>query len=159
MRTNRYNSIGILFALPLALFLWQGSSCRSSKANSNGNAPMNANTSTANQSRDLRGTWGGEHIAMEVTDAGATIEYDCAHGRITERIAPDSQGKFEAKGAHTRERGGPTRQGEDEGQPAIYRGSVKDETMTLTVELVENNESVGTFTLTHGKTGRIRKCM
>ena len=120
---------------------------------------MNANTSTASQSRDLRGTWGGEHIAMEVTDAGATIEYDCAHGRITERIAPEADGKFEAKGIHKRERGGPTRQGEDEGQPAVYRGSVKDETMTLTVELVENNESVGTFTLTHGKTGRIRKCL
>lgn len=120
---------------------------------------MNANASTSSQSRDLRGTWGGEHIAMEVTDAGAAIEYDCAHGRITERIAPDAEGKFEAKGIHKRERGGPTRQGEDEGQPANYRGSVKDETMTLTVELVENNESVGTFTLTQGKTGRIRKCM
>ena len=120
---------------------------------------MNANASTAGQSRDLRGNWGGEHIAMEVTDGGATIEYDCAHGRITERIAPAADGKFEAKGIHKRERGGPTRQGEDEGQPAIYRGSLKDETMTLTVELVENNEPVGTFTLTHGKTGRIRKCL
>ena len=120
---------------------------------------MNANTSTASQSRDLRGTWGGQSIAMEVTDAGATIEYDCAHGRITEKISPHADGKFEAKGIHKRERGGPMRQGEDEGQPAIYRGSVKDETMTLTVELAENNEAVGTFTLTQGKTGRIRKCM
>ena len=120
---------------------------------------MNANASTSNQPGDLRGTWGGQSIAMEVTDAGATIEYDCAHGRITGKIAPDAYGKFEAKGIHKRERGGPTRQGEDEGQSAVYRGSVKDETMTLTVELVENNEAVGTFTLTHGKTGRIRKCM
>jgi hypothetical protein len=120
---------------------------------------MNANTSTTSQSRDLRGTWGGEHIAMEVTDAGATIEYDCARGRITEKIVPTGEGKFEAKGIHKRERGGPTRQGEDEGQPAIYRGSVKDETMTLTVELAENKEAAGTFTLTQGKTGRIRKCL
>ena len=120
---------------------------------------MNANASTASQSRDLRGTWGGEHIAMEVTGAGATIEYDCAHGRITERIAPDTDGKFEAKGTHTRERGGPTRQGEDNEQPAIYRGSIKDETMTLRVELTQNNENVGTFTLTHGRSGRIRKCL
>lgn len=61
---------------------------------------MNANSPS--QSRDLRGTWGGEHIAMEVTDAGATIEYDCAHGRITEKIAPNPEGKFETKGVHTR---------------------------------------------------------
>ena len=120
---------------------------------------MNANASTPSPSRDLRGQWGGEHIAMEVTDAGATIEYDCAHGRITEKIAPDAEGKFEAKGVHTRERGGPVREGEDDGQPAIYRGSIKDQTMTLTVELTDNTESAGTFTLTQGKTGRIRKCM
>ena len=120
---------------------------------------MNANRPS--QSRDVRGQWGGEHIAMEVTDGGATIEYDCAHGRITGKIAPDADGKFAAKGIHKRERGGPTRQGEDEDneQPAVYRGSIKDETMTLSVELAQQNESVGTFTLTHGKTGRIRKCM
>ena len=120
---------------------------------------MNANVSTVSQSRDLRGQWGGEHIAMEVTDGGATIEYDCAHGRIMEKIAPGADGKFEAKGVHVRERGGPTRQDEDNEQPAIYRGSIKDETMILTGELTESKESVGTFTLTHGKQGRIRKCL
>lgn len=113
---------------------------------------------TPNQARDLRGQWGGQHIAMEVTDSGATIEYDCAHGRINEKISPDADGKFEAKGVHARERGGPTRQGEDNEQPAVYRGSIKDDTLTLTVELAQNNENVGTFTLTHGKPGRIRKC-
>lgn len=120
---------------------------------------MNVNAATPTQTRDLRGTWGGEHIAMEVTDAGATIEYDCAHGRITERIAPDAEGKFEAKGVHTRERGGPVRQGENDEEPAIYRGSIKNQTMTLAVELTTNNESAGTYTLTQGQTGRIRKCL
>ena len=120
---------------------------------------MSANTSTASQSRNLRGTWGGEHIAMEVTDGGATIEYDCAHGRITEKITPDAEGKFKAKGTHKREHGGPTRDDEDDGQPAIYRGSIKAETMTLTVELAANDESIGTFTLTKGRTGRVRKCL
>lgn len=120
---------------------------------------MNTNASTASQSRDLRGQWGGQHISMQVTDAGAKIEYDCAHGRIEEKIAPNADGKFEAKGVHVRERGGPTRQGEDHEQPAIYRGSIKDDTMTLTVELARNNESAGTFTLTQGSSGRIRKCL
>jgi hypothetical protein len=159
MRTNRYNSISVLFALPFAFVLWQGSSCRSSNANANTNLSMNANASTASQSRDLRGTWGGEHIAMEVSDAGATIEYDCAHGRITEKIVPAGDGKFEAKGVFVRERGGPQRQGEDNEEPATYVGSIKDDTMTLTTKLAQTNESVGTFTLTQGKTGRIRKCL
>lgn len=120
---------------------------------------MNTNSGDAHQPSDLRGQWGGEHISMEVTGDGAKIEYDCAHGRITEKIVPDHQGKFEAKGFHTRERGGPVRLGEDNEQPAVYHGSIKEETMTLTVELTANNETIGTFTLTHGKAGRIRKCL
>lgn len=159
MSKNRYNSIGVLFALPLAFFLWQGSSCRSSNANSNANSTMNANTSTANQSRDLRGTWGGQSIAMEVSDEGAEIEFDCAHGRITEKIAPDADGKFEAKGVFARERGGPQRMGENNEQPAVYRGSIKEKTMTLSIELTRNKENLGTFTLTQGSTGRIHKCL
>lgn len=159
MRKSQYNSIGVLAALPLALFLWQGASCRSSNANSNANPTMNVNANTASQSRDLRGQWGGQHISMQVTDTGAKIEYDCAHGRIEEKIIPDGEGKFEAKGVHARERGGPTRQGEDNEQPAVYRGTIKDKTMTLTVELTQNNESAGTFTLTQGSSGRIRKCL
>jgi hypothetical protein len=157
-RTGRYNSIALVVALPFALCLWQSSSCRSSNPNSNGNSSMNANASTPSQSRDLRGTWGGNHIAMEVSDEGAEIEFDCAHGRITEKISPDADGKFETKGVFERERGGPQRMGENNEQPAVYRGSIKEKTMTLTIELTESKESAGTFTLTHGKQGRILKC-
>lgn len=159
MRSNRYNSIGVLVALPLALFLWQGSSCRSSNANSHANSTMNANAKPPTQARDLRGTWGGQSIAMEVSDEGAEIEFDCAQGRITEKIVPDADGKFETKGVFARERGGPQRMGENNEQPAVYRGSIKEKTMTLTIELTRNNETVGAFTLTQGKTGRIHRCL
>ncbi|HEX5701987.1 MAG TPA: hypothetical protein VFX97_02070 [Pyrinomonadaceae bacterium] len=159
MSPNRYNSIALLFAMPLMLFFWQGSSCRSSNANSNGNASMNANTNKAIQSRDLHGTWGGQSIAMEVSNEGAEIEFDCAHGRITEKIAPDADGKFETKGVFARERGGPQRMGENNEQPAIYRGSIKDRDMTLTIQLKRNNEDIGTFKLTQGNSGRIHKCL
>jgi hypothetical protein len=29
----------------------------------------------------LPGTWGGAHIRLDINDGGATVEYDCAHGR------------------------------------------------------------------------------
>ena len=119
---------------------------------------MNANANASNQKRDLRGTWGGRSIAMEVSDEGAEIEFDCAHGRITEKIAPDADGKFEAKGVFAPERGGPERLGENNEQPALYRGSIQEKTMTLSIELTRNNEDLGTFTLTQGSTGRIHKC-
>jgi len=95
---------------------------------------------------------------MEVTDAGAEIDYDCAHGRITEKIVPDGNGNFSVKGVHVKERPGPVREGEDNERPASYRGTIHDGTMTLTVTLTEKNETVGTFTLTHGKGGRVFKC-
>ena len=43
-----------------------------------------SNNSTRQNTNDLKGTWGGDHISMEVTDSGAEIEYDCAHGSVTE---------------------------------------------------------------------------
>lgn len=120
---------------------------------------MNVNANTTSQERDLRGTWGGQSIAMEVGEGGAEIEFDCAHGRIAEKIAPDGGGKFEAKGVFERERGGPQRMGENNEQPAVYRGSIKEKTMTLSIELTRNNEDLGTFTLTQGSTGKIHKCL
>jgi hypothetical protein len=111
-----------------------------------------------NQNAVAEGSWGGEHISLQVTDAGATIDYDCAHGTITERMVLDRTGKFEAKGFHVRE-GGPVRAGGDEdGKPALYIGTTDGKTLKLTVKLASSGETIGTFDLTHGKSGRIRKC-
>jgi len=158
---NCQNSISMLVFMPLMMFLWQGSSCRTSHSGAvtNSVSTVNANSpSDANQGRAIAGTWGGPHISLEVTENGAEIDYDCAHGRITEKIVPDRNGNFEVKGIHVREHPGPVREGEDNEQPASYRGSIHDDTMTLTVTLTGKNETLGTFTLEHGNSGRVRKC-
>jgi hypothetical protein len=160
IRAHCFHSIALLVALPLALSLSQNSACRSGGTNS-GNGSMNTNSTvvSAVQNQDLSGTWGGQHVAMEVKDSAAEIEFDCAHGRITETIAPDREGKFEAKGVYTPEHGGPLTESENNDQPAVYRGSIREKTMTLTIEVTANHETIGPFTLTHGSRGRIRKCM
>jgi hypothetical protein len=80
--------------------------------------------------------------------------------RITGKIIPDRKRKFVARGVHVREHGAAVRQKEDTtGQPVTYQGSIAGETMTLTVTLSENKETIGTFILTRGQDGRIRKCM
>jgi hypothetical protein len=105
------------------------------------------------------GVWGGQHVGVEVTAAGATVEYDCAHGTIDQPIELDSKGDFDIRGTHAREHGGPTREGEQENrQPARYIGHVEGKTMTLIVKLVDTNETIGTFTLAHEKTPILRKC-
>lgn len=155
---TRNYSISVVLCLPMVMLLWQGSSCRSSNSNLNGTrTSMNDNRANT-QEPGLRGTWGGQHISMEVNDAGAEIEYDCARGRITEKLVLDRSGNFQAKGIHVAEHPGPVRRGENNERPAAYSGSVHGETMTLTVKLTNNNEVIGTFTLTRGSAGRVRKC-
>src|SRR5260370_38443665 len=56
------------------------------------------------------GLWGGEHISMEVTAQGATIEYDCAHATISQRITLDCRGRFDVSGMQIQEQGGPVGQ-------------------------------------------------
>ncbi len=106
------------------------------------------------------GSWGGPHIRIEVGQRSATIDYDCANGTIEGPLTFDSKGRFTWRGTHSRERGGPIRIDEKSNtRPAIYAGSVKGDTMTLTVKLADTNEVVETYTLKRGSYGRVFKCM
>ncbi len=154
------NNSRAILCLPLtALMFFQGSSCNS-KMKTNSNNTTNQAPHTGTQAEGLAiGIWGGEHIALAITGTGASIDYDCAHGSITERIVPDRDGKFLVKGFHVKEHPGPVRQDEDTtGQPATYTGVSNGESVTLTVRLTATDETLGPYTLTRGKTGRVRKC-
>lgn len=105
------------------------------------------------------GTWGGEHVGLEVTDGGGRVEYDCAHGTIDQKIVTDARGGFELRGTHVRERGGPVRRGEPEdSHPAVYKGQVEGDTMSLSVTESDTGQAVGTFTLKLGRQPQIMKC-
>jgi len=105
------------------------------------------------------GLWGGEHIRMEVNERGATIEYDCAHGMIGQRITPDRRGRFNVSGKQFAEHGGPVRQEEQlAGDPVQFAGQVNGETMKLSVRNSVSKELVGEFTLVYGVEPKLRKC-
>lgn len=105
------------------------------------------------------GIWGGEHIRLEVTDSGADIEFDCAHGSIDQLIALDSRGSFDVKGKYTPQHGGPIRRDEESNDRLVrYVGLVKDQELTLTISNDNPKETIGTFTLTHGSEGSVMKC-
>jgi hypothetical protein len=141
-------TVSLLFSI-----LGQGSSCRSEGAKMS-NAPV-----LKSADRLAAGVWGGQHIRMEVTDAGARVDYDCAHSTIDQPILLDRQGRFGAKGNFTKERGGPVREGETPDRSQVrYAGQVEGETMTLTVTHDETGESFGDYTLTRGSQGRVMKC-
>ena len=109
--------------------------------------------------RLVSGTWGGQHISIQVNGGSASIVYDCATGTIDGPLTLDSKGHFTWRGYYHREHGGPVRRDEKpNGQPAIYNGWIQGDTMTLTVNLANSNESLGTYTLTRGRSGRVFKC-
>jgi hypothetical protein len=107
----------------------------------------------------LDGIWGADHIAMTV--AGTThLELDCAHGDIPRVLAIDARGQFDVTGTFTREHGGPIRVGEDPDiHPASYSGSVAGDQLTLTIRLTDTIQTIDTFSLTRGVSGRIVKCL
>lgn len=146
----RLNSLSALLVVPFLVLVWQEDSCRGSKMNK----PVEEKVQ-----RVVEGTWGGQHIILEVTGAGASVVMDCAHGTINKPIEIDAAGHFEVPGTFVTETPGPVRQGDERGQPARYVGTVKADAMSLTIASSNSGEKLGSFTLNHGKAGRIRKCL
>ena len=103
-------------------------------------------------------TWGGEHVRMEVTRSGATLDFDCAHGTIT-HVLPQT-GKFSLKGTFTPERGGPTRDDSPPTVDATYSGAIADDSMTLRIVLANSDKDQAPleYRLTKGNRGNVRKC-
>ena len=105
----------------------------------------------------LPGVWGGEHIRIEVTEGGATLEFDCAHGTVEGKINVDGAGRFSVAGTFYPEHGGPVREGEgSNGQPVRLTGRVGGSLMNLTI--TRGRTKIGTYTLTRDSSGRIFKC-
>ncbi len=107
----------------------------------------------------LPGVWGGEHIRFEVTEGGASVEYDCAHGTVEGKIVVDARGRFSVYGTHYEEHGGPVRPGEDaKGFRVRLSGRVGGSLMKLTITRAGARTVVGIFNLTRDGEARIVKC-
>jgi len=105
------------------------------------------------------GVWGGEHIRFEVTETGANVEYDCAHGTVEGKIVVDAQGRFHVYGLHYEEHGGPVRPGDDAGGYRVrLSGRVGGSLMKLTVTRAGTREVVGTFDLARDREPFLVKC-
>jgi hypothetical protein len=105
------------------------------------------------------GAWGGEHISLQVSERGATVEFDCAHATITQRIVLDRRGRFSVAGNYFEEHGGPVRAGdESDGDAANFNGRVEGKTLKLNVTRAATGELIGNFTLTHLQEPALVKC-
>lgn len=105
------------------------------------------------------GTWGGQHIGLEISDDHSAIEFDCAHGSVDQRFEVDSTGAFDLRGTYIAESPGPARKGaRDEAHRARYSGRIEGDSMTMTVKLIETGKTVGNFRLIKGALPGVSKC-
>lgn len=138
--------------------LWIGALCVSLTAC--GRTALAAHAQVSASSLGVAGTtWGGEHVRMEVTAKGATLDFDCASGEITKSVQVDAVGNFTVVGTFTREHGGPVRKdAADNTAAAKYSGTISGDTMRLSIISGPDNAPVGEFMLSRGTTGHLVKC-
>jgi hypothetical protein len=105
------------------------------------------------------GTWGGAHVSLDVSEKGATLEFDCARGSIEGPIRLDSRGRFDVKGLLLSESRGHVRVGhEPKPEAARYSGVVGGKKLKLWVKLSGSDQHVGAYSLVKGEQGKVRKC-
>ena len=102
------------------------------------------------------GEWGGEHARLSVHETGASLEFDCAHGRIDQPLRLDTEGRFDVPGTMSRE-GGPARE-PDEPQRVRYAGKTDGRILDLEVRSAGGERQAG-FRLELGKRSKLLKCL
>jgi hypothetical protein len=117
-------------------------------------------TQSSIKARAVTGTWGGNHIRIEVGNGSGRVEFDCANGTITGPLSLKRNGEFSWRGYFTPEHGGPSRDDEaSHRKPATYSGSINGDTMTLTVRLAGARDKIDSYILKKGSEGRVFKCL
>jgi hypothetical protein len=105
------------------------------------------------------GAWAGDHVSLTVGEAGAIVEFDCAHGTLDGQLRLDQNGAFNVAGTFVRE-GGPVRLDPPPLIiPARYAGVVEGGSMTLTVTTTDQPQLIGPYSLKLGGTPRLMKCL
>lgn len=113
----------------------------------------------AEQKDLLAGLWGGEHVSLEITRQGGTLEFDCAHGAFKGRPQLDAQGRFVIAGIYEAEQGGPVRADEKPNVIKVeYVGLVKAGKLQLSIRRAGAKRAFAVFELVHGQEAMLFKC-
>ena len=114
--------------------------------------------SVAPDSNIKAGRWSGPHVTMMVTSERTDIEFDCGQASVDGAIPLDRDGAFTVTGTFLQERPGPTTAAGPPRRPMRLTGGVKDDSMDMRVTLTDQNEDIGSFTLSFGADARLVKC-
>ena len=97
----------------------------------------------------VAGTWGGTQVSLALDRSGGALTYPCGTGTIDSTWTLSETGVFAASGRHFLG-GGPVPPQGSPPHPARYDGQVNGAVLTLTVTVLDLNETLGPFTLVRG---------
>lgn len=105
------------------------------------------------------GSWGGRGASIVVEKSLVKFEFDCAQGEIREPFSTDSKGVFKVNGFYLRHPFGPTlANNEPQFAPAVYKGFIKDKTMTFAVAWNDTDPPIAEYAVESGKSARLTRC-
>ena len=115
--------------------------------------PLSGNIQSAEAAAEA--TWGNGHETLTILADRVRFEGLCLEGVIPGKIAVDETGTFTAKGT-LRHMGGARR--DDDGQQEVaYHGTIRGDTMTLSIESSDHVELLKS-TLKKGVRGNAHPC-
>lgn len=145
-------------ALAAVLVVGAGTGCSSDP----GSLSDATSVSPSGADRVPEGVWAGPHAVLTITAEGATAEFECATGVVTQPLSLDDRRRFDVPASHHPESGGPASTGGSRAPPiaARYRGRLIDaQHLTLTVVLLESGKTAGPFELTRGGQASLERCV
>ena len=104
---------------------------------------------------EVAGTWGGDNAGLIVDKDNAHVHIGCTVGDAVGPIRPDPDGRFVATGTYNVD-AYPVDRGII--HPASFTGRIVGETMTLSVTLTDNGQTLGPVTLVYGKEPTMGPC-
>lgn len=113
----------------------------------------------AHAGSSLEGTWGGDRLRVVVDAQGATLQADCADGRIAGPIVVNADGSFVVGGTYEQHKGGP--QAVDAAPvsgAARFTGALHGDVLTLSI-LPSGAKAAQTFRLQRGASVKLVRCL
>lgn len=101
------------------------------------------------------GSWASDQMSFDVYSTGANLMLGCGGGSISEPIVLNSHGEFVAKGIYQAGGGALPIDGFPS-YPVTFKGVVKDEVMTLVIEMEGNTSTAELVFGYHRKNDMIR---
>ena len=108
--------------------------------------------------RQLAGSFGGDHVALQLSPQGGTLKFDCASGTVGP-ITPRGGGNFAASGTFSPGHGGPDRVGEVIVPRAVlFTGQIDGVSLSMTGKLSDGS-MIGPFIMIRDAPPTIYRCL